>query len=176
MSPIGGHGYDSPSELGASQIMYSIEFNAAENQHIPTDITYNQIGLIYNPLAHTTYPYFANGSIYKTTTDFQVSAGFGSYVNSEIIYQGESLNNPSFTAKVLSFDPGTNIINLINIHGTYTLNAPVYGSGSGTTRTLLQVSNPDFINYSGYIAYLENRSSVTRSSDGIEQFKFVLEY
>ena len=35
-------------------------------------------------------------------------------------------------------------------------------------------STPDFIAYSGYIAYIENRVSVQRSKDGIEQFKFVL--
>ena len=175
-SPVGGHGYDSPSELGANHVMYSIEFKADESELIPTDITYNQLGLVYDPLSYSTYPYFANGSIYKTTTDFIVSPGFGSYVSEEYIYQGETLENNTFKAKVLSFDPATNIIRLINTHGTYTLNAPVYGSGSGTTRTLLQVSTPDFIKYSGYIAYVENRSSITRSADGIEQFKFVLGY
>lgn len=175
-SPIGGHGYDSPSELGATHIMYSIEFNSDESQHIPTDINYNQVGLLYNPLCYTTYPYFANGTIYKTTTDFVLSPGFGSYVSDEYIYQGTSLIDSTFKAKVLSFDVATNILYLINIHGTYTLNAPVYGNSSGTTRTLLQVSIPDFIKYSGYIAYLENRSSVTRSLDGIEQFRFVLGY
>lgn len=175
-SPIGGHGYDSASELAATHIMYAVEFNSDESNLIPTDISYNQVGLIYNPLSYTTYPYFANGVTYKATTDFIVSPGFGVYVNDEYIYQGESLESSSYKAKVLSFDPATNIINLINTHGTYTLNAPVYGNGSGTTRTLLQVSTPDFIKYSGYIAYIENRSSITRSSDGIEQFKFVLGY
>jgi hypothetical protein len=30
--------------------------------------------------------------------------------------------------------------------------------------------------FSGYISYIQNRSAVQRSSDGIEQFKFVLGY
>ena len=175
-SPVGGHGLDPVSELGCSNVMLTCQFDGSENEYIPTDITYNQLGLVYDPLSYSTYPYFANGSIYKTTTDFIVSPGFGSYVSEEYIYQGETLENNTFKAKVLSFDPATNIIRLINTHGTYTLNAPVYGSGSGTTRTLLQVSTPDFIKYSGYIAYVENRSSITRSADGIEQYKFVLGY
>lgn len=175
-SPIGGHAYDSPSELGATHVMYSIEFNSDESGNIPTDINYNQLGLLYNPLSYTTYPYFANANIYKTTTDFVVSPGFGLYQNDEIVYQGESLDNNSFSAKILSFDPATNVIKLINTQGSYVLNLPVYGSVSGTTRTLLQVSTPDFIKYSGYLAYIENRSSITRSTDGIEQFKFVLGY
>lgn len=175
-SPIGGHGYDSPSELGATQIMYAIEFNADESGIIPTDITYNQVGLIYNPLAQSSYPYFANGAIYKTTTDFVVSTGKGVYVSGEYVYQGETLDNSTFKAKILSFDTASNVIRLINTQGSYTLSSPVYGSGSGTTRTLLQVSTPDYIKYSGYISYIENRSSITRSTDGIEQFKFVLQY
>ena len=175
-SPIGGHGYDAPSELGATQIMYSVEFNAGEDEIIPTDITYNQIGLLYDPLSHSTYPNFANGAIYKTTTDFIVSSGKGVYLSDEIIYQGETVDNYTFKAKILSFDPGTNVMRLINTQGDYTLNATVYGHGTGTTRTLMQVSTPDFIKYSGYLAYIENRSAITRSVDGIEQFKFVLQY
>lgn len=175
-SPIGGHGYDSPSELGATHIMYAVEFDADEALTIPTDITYNQLGLLYNPLSYSTYPYFAGDILYKTTTDFVVSPGFGLYENDEYIYQGESLENNTFVAKVLSFDSASQVLRLINTHGTYSLYGSVYGSSSGTTRTLLQVSTPDFINYSGYIAYIENRSGITRSDDGIEQFKFVLGY
>ena len=175
-SPIGGHGYDSPSELGCSHIMYSVDFNSDENNLIPTDIKYNQIGLMYNPLSYSTYPYFANGDIYKTTTDIVVTPGFGYFVSEEDVYQGESYESSFFRAKVLSFNTATNILQLINIEGTPTINGPINGNSSGTTRTILQVSNPDLIRHSGYISYVENRTEIQRSSDGIEQFKFVIGY
>jgi hypothetical protein len=174
-SPVGGHAFDPVSEFGCSHVMVTVEFNADESGNLPTDIDYRQIGLLINPTALSTAPYPANGAIYKTTTDFVVAPGFGAYVLDETVYQG-SETNPSFTATVLTFDVASNVLKLINTTGTYTINAPVFGSSSKTARTVLNVSTPDFVLYSGYLSYVENRASVQRSPDGIEQFKFVLGY
>jgi hypothetical protein len=152
------------------------KFNGSENGNIPTDIDYRQVGLLVNTIALSTAPQPANGSIYKTTTDFVVAPGFGSYVLDETVFQGASLENASFTATVLSFDAASNVIKLINTVGTYTTNAPIFGNSSLTARTVLSVSTPDFVLFSGYMSFIENRESVQRSSDGIEQFKFVLGY
>jgi hypothetical protein len=176
ISPIGGHGFDAVTELGCNHVMLTATFNGSEGGYIPTNIDYRQVGILNNPLALSTYPNFANSNIYKTSTDFIVAPGFGTYVNDEVIYQGSSLETASFSAKVLSFDGATNIISLINITGTPTINSPVFGNSSATVRTLLNVITPDFINFSGRINYIQNRSGVQRSSDGIEQFKFVLGY
>ena len=176
ISPIGGHGFDAVTELGCNHVMLTATFNGSEGGYIPTDIDYRQVGILNNPLALSTYPNFANSNIYKTSTDFIVASGFGTYVNDEILYQGSSLESASFSAKVLSFNSVSNIINLINITGNPIINSPVFGNSSGTVRTLLGVSTPDFITFSGKINYIENRSGVQRSSDGIEQFKFVLGY
>ena len=173
-SPIGGHGFDNVSELGCSHIMLTAEFNGSENGYVPTDIDFRQVGILINPTALSTAPNPANGSIYKISTDLIVAAGFGSYVPDEIVYQGDSILNPNFTATVLSYDANNNVIKLINIKGSPTQDATVYGTVSATARTVLGVSNPDFVPYSGYLAYLQNRTTVQRSTDGIEQFKFVL--
>jgi hypothetical protein len=191
VSPIGGHGYDPASELGVSHIMYTCEFNNTESVDgvimVPTDIEYRQVGLLFNPLAKSTYPYFANASIYNTTTLCQMAPAQGNYNNYEIVYQG----NPgtvvttnlatiqatsSFSAIILDFSSDTNVLSLININGTPVINFPIYGVTTKTNRTLLTYTSPDFINFSGYMAYIENRSPVQRSIDGIEQFKFVLGY
>ena len=180
VSPIGGHAYDPPSELGCTHTMFVCEFSGDEAVNgvpmIPTNIDYRQVGIVYNPLAHSNYPYFANSAIYNCTTQFTLAPGFGSFISDETIYQGSSLATATFTATVLNFNTSTNVLSLINTKGTPTLNAPVFGNSSSTVRTLLTVSNPDYINYSGYLAYIENRSGVQRSVDGIEQFKFVLGY
>jgi len=180
VSPIGGHGYDVPSELGCSHTMFTCEFNGNEAVNgvpmVPTDIDYRQVGLLYNPLAISTYPYFANGSIYSATTQLTMAPGFGAFVSDETIYQGTSLTNATFKATVLSFNTSTNVIYAINTYGTPTLNQPIFGNLSSTVRTLLGETGSDFISFSGYLAYIENRSGVQRSSDGIEQFKFVLGY
>ena len=68
------------------------------------------------------------------------------------------------------------VINTINNIGNLVTNAPIFGENSKTTRTLLQYTNPDFQIFSGYISYVENRPGIQRSSDSVEQFKFVLGY
>jgi hypothetical protein len=174
VSPIGGHGFDPVSELGCTRMMFTAEFNGSEGGFIPTDIDYRQVGLVINPTALSTFPYPANSAIYKVSTDFIVAAGFGAFVSDETIFQGSSLATATYSATVLNFDVATNTIHLINTYGTPTLNAPVFSTNSGTVRTLLSVSTPDFQTFSGYLAYVENRSGIQRSSDGIEQFRFII--
>jgi hypothetical protein len=175
-SPIGGHGFDSVSELGVTHIMLTSQFNGSEDGLIPTDITFHQVGLVINPTTTSLNPYPANGSIYKTTTDLIVAPGFGEYVSDELVWQGTTFETASFVATVLSFDTATNTVKLINTRGVPTTNAPIFGKSSLTTRTLLSYNDPDFIILSGYMSYIENRSGVQRSPDGIEQIKIVLGY
>jgi hypothetical protein len=175
-SPIGGHGYDPVSDLGCMHVMISVEFNGSENQNIPTDITYHQIGLLINPTTNSLSPLSANGSIYNTSTSVIVAGGFGSFVNDELVFQGASLASATFIGTVLDFNTSSNELSLINITGTLTVNAPIFGNGSGTARTVLAYNEPDFVPLSGYLSYMENRSGITRSPDGIEQFKIVLGY
>jgi hypothetical protein len=175
VSPIGGHAFDPISELGTSHIMFAVEFNGSENEVIPTDITFHQLGILINPTTSQLSPLPANGTIYKTTTDLVMAPGFGVYEYDEVVYQGDIVN-PKFKGTVLNFDPASNVLRLINTTGSLTTNAPVYGKTSITTRTLLTYSVPNFTLFSGYMTYIENRTGVTRSFDGIEQFKFVLGY
>jgi hypothetical protein len=146
-----------------------------ENGFIPTDIDYHQLGILVNPVAQSNLDR-ANESIYKATTDLVVAPGFGVYTNDEIIWQGSSFETATFKATVLSFDSASNILKTINTVGNLVLNAPVFGNNSLTTRTLLSFSFPDLIPFSGVITYIENRSGIQRSFDGIEQVKIVLGY
>jgi hypothetical protein len=175
-SPVGGHGFDPVSELGCSHVMYTAEFNGSEGDEIPTDIDYHQVGLLVDPTTQALSPAYANGSVYRTTTDIIVAPAFGAYTNDEYVYQGPSLAAATFIGSVLSFNTSTNVVRVLNTKGTITTNAPLFGYSSGTTRTLLSYSSPNFVILSGYLAFIENRASIQRSSDGIEQFKFVLGY
>lgn len=175
-SPVGGHGSDPITELGCSRVMYVIEFDGSENGVLPTDIDFHQVGIIVNPTTLDLAPAPANGAIYKTTTDIVAAPGFGVFTNDEIIYQGNSYETATFIATVLSFDPASNVIKTINTKGDMIINAPVFGLDSKTTRTLLSYSTPKFVLHSGYMEYIENRTGIQRSADGIEQFKIVLGY
>lgn len=175
-SPIGGHGFDPISELGCHHIMFTCEFNSTEEGVLPTTIDYHQVGLLVNPTAISVAPKPANSSIYRTTTDFIVAPGFGAFANDEYVYQGNSPEEATFYGRVLTFNTSTNVLYLINTVGTPVNNSPVFGNTTKTARTLLSYSSSDFVPFSGYITYIENRSSIQRSDDGIEQFRFVLGY
>jgi hypothetical protein len=186
VSPIGGHGYDPMSELGCNHTMFAVEFNGTETingvDYVPIDIDYRQVGLLINPMAIDTFPNFANNAIYDLTTQVTVASGFGVYTSDEIVIQKDvNASSPTFgqtvfTGTVLSFNTSTNVLKLINTSGTPLYNSTVTGLSSKTSRTLLNVTTPKLIKFSGYVSYIENRSGVQRSVDGIEQFKFVLGY
>ena len=176
VSPVGGHGFDPIADLGCSNVMYSIQFNGDENGLIPTTIAYHQIGLLVNPTAQTVAPNPANSNIYNTTTSIIVAPGPGSYVTDETIQQVDTNGNVLFSAKVVYFNIENNTISVINTVGEYVLNQLLDGLTSRATRVLLAISPPNFVTFSGYLTYIENRSAVQRSADGIEQFKFVLGY
>ncbi len=176
VSPVSGHGTDPISELGCAHVMFTTEFTGDESGAIPVDIDYHQVGILVNPYSQGTYPNPANLQIYKTTTDVSVISGTGGYTEDEIVYQGTSLASASYRATVLSFNDATGIVRLINTVGTPLLNSTLFGQTSGTARTITAISNPDYDIFSGHIMFIENRSSIQRSADGIEQLRFVLGY
>ena len=69
---------------------------------------------------------------------------------------------PSFTGTVLYFEPATNVVHLINTIGTPVTNQPLRGLTSGSVRTLLSLSSPDFVPGSGYLSYIENLVGIQR--------------
>ena len=178
-STIGGHGFNPISELGCMHVMITATFEKSESGAIPTDIDFRQIGIISNP-----YVYYgsdkiiANSTSYRLSTDYVVSPGSGTYTQDETVFQSDkaSLATAYFTATVLSFDTTTNQLKLLNNQGTANLNQIFYGSSSGTARVALQKNDTLFVPFSGYLMYVENRESVTRTADGSEQFKLVLGY
>lgn len=173
VSPIGGHGFDPSAELGCFRSMYVVEFDGSEGGLVPTNITYTQVGMLVNPLAISTAPEPANGTIYSTTTNFIVSSGFGVYQNDEMVFQGNTLPYATFSGTVLSFDVSNNVLYLINTYGIPTNSALVTGNQSGCARTMFSYTTPDLQIYTGYITYLDNRSGIQRSPDGNEQIKFI---
>lgn len=178
-SPIGGHGFNPVSELGARHIMITANFNKDEFGNIPTDIDFRQIGILFNPYVRFGTGFGqANASIYKLTTDVVVSPGFGSYAPDEVVYQSAdgSFENAYFTATVLSFDSTFNTVKLINTQGTPVENTLLVGKNTLTSRVALQVQDTSFVPFSGYMIYLENREPIQRSAEGSEQFKMVLGY
>ena len=180
VSPVGGHGLDPISELGCNNVMMSLDFNKSEGGVIPTDMTYYQLGLILDPSSQQTTPDVCFNDIYDVTTQLFVSPGTGSFVSGQTLYQGPSLGEATFSAIIASFNASTNVVKVINTLGTPSVNQALLQDANGpigaAVRTLLTYQEPDFIIFSGYMTYIENRTAITRSSDGTEQFRVVLRF
>ena len=176
VSPPNGHGSDSFEEFGTKHIMVTNTFTGDESGLIPTDINYRQIGFIINPSSPSSWPWQCEKPIYDLSTNVIVSNGTDDYISDEIVYQSNdsTLANASFFATCLDFDPVNNHLRLINTNGIANTSVSMLGTVSKTVRTTLSVTTPDFVSYSGYITYVENRTGTQRSSDGSEQVRLIV--
>ena len=174
VSPPGGHGSDPFEEFGTNHIMVTQTWSQDENGILPTDIDYRQIGFIINPSAQSSYPYQCENPIYDLTTNVQLAQGADMYISDEIVYQGSDVANSTFSATCLSYSAAQSLIKLINIQGTPTPGIVLNGNISQASKVILSVSTPDFIQYSGYITYIENRTGTQRSNDGSEQVRLIV--
>lgn len=73
ISPIGGHGYDAPTELGARSVGISLSYNTSEGGYITTDNDFRKFILLKDPL-------FDN--VHLTLT-----SEAGTFTSGETIYQ-----------------------------------------------------------------------------------------
>ena len=174
VSPVNGHGSDPLEEFGCQNIIVTNTFTRDVDGILPTDIRYRQLGFIINPTAKSSYPNQCQNPVYSCSTDVVVSNGFDGYVSDEIVYQGTSIDTATFKATCLSFYTGSNLIKLINTEGTVANGVALIGATSGTTRVVLSYTEPDFIPFSGYITYIENRAGTQRSNDGSEQIRLIV--
>ena len=180
VSPPGGHSINPISELGCNNVMLSLDFTGDEYGTVPTDLVYYQLGLLLNPQSTSELPNLATDDRYDVTTQLFVSPGSGLFVVGQTVYQGPSVSTATFTATVASFNASTNVLKVINTQGTIINNQPIFQDASGAinsaVRTVLSHSEPDFIVMSGYMTYIENRTAISRSPDGTEQFRVVLRF
>lgn len=179
ISPIGGHGFDLLNELSARNLMVSASFYDTENGVIPNNISFNQIGLIYNPHLQTNPTQHANATILTRIIEISLSPGEGEYILGEYVYQAPSIDKyeeRTYTGRVLNYDSANNFLMVINRGGTLVKDNPIYGYNSGTERIVTANSTPTYVRNSGNIFVAENRFSVERTPSGSEQLRFIINY
>jgi len=196
--PAGGHGFDIYKELGAKRVMINSRVQYDENLEFPVDTDFRRIGILRNPLENGGS--VATSSTYNALTAIKFpSATTASFNIDEIVTQ----TGTGASGKVVSWDSSTKILKVYqssyehistgNQGGDLTpfsgANA-ITGANSGSVETpdttySLTVSNLTFANgysvpevkkYTGDILYVENRRTVSRSIDQIEDVKLVVEF
>lgn len=181
ISPSYGHGADPARELGASNMMISLDFEGDLEGELPTEAdgtdTIRQIAVIKDPQ-------YANGAYAFTTyvplfTTLLVSTPAVNFDHNGIVYSGSSFTNASFTARVVHFDDNTNLLYINNITGNVnaSISETVYQLDNPSAASkVFSVSKPNINIYSGEVLYVENRAKITRSPDQTETTKLILEF
>jgi hypothetical protein len=170
--PPGGHGSDPMSELNV--LGYGIAFHYANNEldTIPTNVTYNKIGLIKNPYginnttgAKTINRYSAN--TFNCLFEADVSPALTFSVG-EVVTGGESgaLGTVAFSNSTVVYLTGDkNFINaeyIVSANGTATTQISINSRGQIYTKDI-------------HPLYVQNITNVTRDPLNSESFKFVIQ-
>jgi len=175
ISPPGGHGSDPIRELGGSNIIINTRLRYDENGKFPVTNDFRQIALIQDPLSYSSTIVKSNTAFSQLTTLSLSGVGDDDFLEDEIVYQGTSPSNATFTGVVVEWN-GTNQVKLSNVTGTPEARSLV-GETSGATGTVsVPYTTPELAPYTGQLLYIDNIKPIQRSSDQIEDFKIVLKF
>ena len=175
IAPHDGHGYDPVYELGASTVMFNVEFDGEEGGAIPVDNDFREVILIQNPYLNGTTT-LATANSYTLYTKIKVSPGIGDFNTDEVVYQGATFSESTFTGDVISFDTVENYLYLNNVRGTISENQAIKGFSTGSIRIVNDVIAPTMDLYSGKVLYIADKLPITRDIDQTERIRFILSF
>jgi hypothetical protein len=175
IAPYDGHGYDPIYELGASTVIFNVEFDGEEGGLIPADNDFREIVLVQNPNLNGTNT-LATANSYSLYTKVKVSPGIGDFSADEVVYQGSTFQESTFKADVISFDSVENFLYLNNVRGTLSRNQAIKGFSSGSIRIVNEIILPSLNLYSGKILYIADKLPITRDFDQTERIRFILSF
>ena len=178
IAPPGGHGSDPVGELGGHNVMLNIQLSGDEANTLPTTNDFRVLGLLKNPL--TSASANATATNYDTTTRLILSSVTGSWTSDELIIGGTSgakARAVKFANTVAAgYGATTGVLHLIDVEGTFAAAETITGNSSSTSATVTSITYGDLKKYSGDVIYIENRPSISRSSDQIEDIKLVIKF
>ena len=178
LPPKFGHSFNPAKELNANNVMVAVrigEIDSTEQGLISVDTSFRQFGLLRDPykygLSIAANTSTAN-SVVSQTTNLDVVAG-GAFTLNEYVYQG-SVVNPNAYGFVNS--QTTNGVHLSKVQGNFITGLPLIGVGSGVSRTVTAVKNPEFQPYTGDMLYVENTTKIDRADGQAENIKLVVSF
>jgi hypothetical protein len=174
IGPKGGHGSDPLYELGGSYLLLNPKLSGAESGKLPAVNDYRQVAIIKNPTEYNGTTVFSN-TTFSQTTDLTLASGGINFVQDEIVYQGATITDATFSGTVVQWDSSNNLIRLINTKGTPTTQI-LTGLTSLASRFVSSIKMPELEPYTGRVLYIDNITPITRNADQIEDFKIVLKF
>jgi len=171
MSPTRGHGSDPVSELMAHNVILNCNLQGSESNTFTTQNDWRQIGLIANPTLASNGA-LATGSLYKMTTNVQITSSTGTFVRDEVV-TGSTSGAYAYVVENVS---GGGSINVTGVIGQFANSETITGGTSAATATVSGVTSPPLARNYGKILYTENKTPVTRSLDQQESFRITIKF
>ena len=181
IQPKNGHGSDPIEELGGNYVILNSRLEYSEGSgDFPTDNDFRQIGVVVNPTNYDGNVLCSAGTrtAYKTMTLGGSNAlpSVDTVIrNASTEAQGSAVGivvSVDSTNRILSYLPYPNKVNDFNVFST---SETVFSSTSTNHGAISALANEEVERHSGDIIYLENRTSVSRASDQIEDIKLIVE-
>ena len=174
ISPLNGHGSDPVYELGGKNILIDAKIKYTEDGVLPVGNDYRQISILKDPYYFNTSVPAANLAFVQALT--LLCDGVGDFLPDEIVYQGTSITQSTFSGRVVAWDSATSKLLIINTKGTPTISQSVVGSTSFTPRVVTNYNNGTMKKFSGKLLYVDNIKPITRAIDQIEDFQILLKF
>lgn len=174
MSPPGGHGARPTEELGGTYAIINTRLRGTEDGILDVQNEFRQTALIKNPLLLNTQN-LASNLVYSQTTTLIMDQGISNYAEDEFVYQGSSLATATFRGTVASWNPDTNVLELVDTVGNPTTDI-LTGNSTKVSRYVESVIAKDLQPYSGSLLYINNITPIQRASDQTEDFKIVISF
>lgn len=181
ISPFKGHGSNPTYELGASNILINARLIGNQGNKYPDTTEFRQVSILKDPFKFGTETVSSNTVISQTLdlSLYNYAVGIGvptDYDVGEEVYQGTSISNYSFKARVVAWDSTNNIVRLTQVIGTPTLTQSLYGNDTTTNKVVNAVINPELEPYSGQVLYVDNFTPITKDPDQTEDIKVLIKF
>ena len=183
ISPQYGHGYDAVRELGASDLMISVDFAGDVGGLLSVTADGNdlirQACIVKDIRTTNSNVTFATAATYAMYTKIYTTTPAVNFTPNQRIYVGNSYGTATFAATVIHADTTNNILSVNDVSGN---------ASSVVSQTLrqkdapsvfakaLSVTSPSINTLSGEILYIENRDKIIRNPYQTETIKLVVEF
>lgn len=167
ISPPGGHGSDSVTELGCKTLGVSITTSLTDN--FPSWLNYRQIALMYNPKAT------ANNALFRNSTFNQI-LNFGIISAPNLFDEGEVIQGINSRASATVAFMNTSSLYVLGDTGTFQPFETLVSLSSGKVVIVSTINNKDLVPYTSEILYYKNIEPISREGVASEDVKLYFNF
>lgn len=171
VSPVGGHGFDARSELGATSKMIRVVIQDSEGDVLPTNIDFRTAGIVLEPRRNQ------NG-IKLICSDVALFK-----IGEQIVGQTSGAQST-----IQSINNIRNELWLVSTTGQYTVGETISSQPYNQTEIISTesvtqmpfvsnvISGQDYVPNTGRVLFMSNREKIARGTNQVEEFRFVVAF